>query len=113
MEATPMLHHPPWTLLAGWTFIVLFGCMVAVRERVSMPERARRRADRPVNRAQVLRRRRFRHTGMIYRAAGWKPTVIAEASRGNHHQWNNKSRARSKGQSDAAKRRWEKQLRNV
>lgn len=50
------------------------------------------------------------HTGTIYRAAGWEATAIAEASYGDHHQWSNKSRARAKGQSDAAKQRWERGL---
>ncbi len=50
------------------------------------------------------------HTGTIYRAAGWTPTTIAEASYGNHHQWSNKKRKRAKGQSDSPKQRWEKVL---
>lgn len=41
------------------------------------------------------------HTGTIYRAAGWKPTVCH-----NFSDWT-KSRHRNKAQSTAAKQRWE------
>jgi hypothetical protein len=42
------------------------------------------------------------HTGTIYMASGWKPTVVNED--GN---WNRPGRLRPKAQSEAAKQRWE------
>lgn len=45
------------------------------------------------------------HSGSIYRAAGWKETAINQS--GN---WDRPSRSRPKAQSEASKRRWEKEL---
>ncbi len=46
------------------------------------------------------------HTGTIYRASGWTPTV----SVGGSNPWNNRTRQRPECQSTSAKRRWEKTL---
>lgn len=42
------------------------------------------------------------HTGTIYKAAGWKKTIITRG-----HEWNSKARSRPKAQSAADKQRWE------
>ena len=47
------------------------------------------------------------HTGGIYRAAGWRPVTLAEASNTN---WDMPGRPRPGSQSLAAKQRWEKRL---
>lgn len=42
------------------------------------------------------------HSGTIYRAAGWKPTVVKK-----YRPWNNATRTRPPCQSTADKQRWE------
>lgn len=51
------------------------------------------------------------HTGAIYRAAGWIPTVKTDGQKGKHAQWSNKNRLRNAAQSTAVKQRWEKVIR--